>query len=244
MNIGAWVGAALVGLLATGGAALAIDGGALARPGDALARAAVGLGTIGEGEGGLGLTRCSGVLIAPDLVLTADHCVRNDPRAALVAFYRGSRPVPPFYPVRAIARFGVSGDEIPAEFLDPLRELSLDTAVLRLAAPVPGRTPLRLAAFRRDRLPSSLRLAGVGLSREGAGTLKTVALRPVIFSDTGLTIAKTDGARICSGDSGGPVIAQTRSGPVLWGVASAILTRTPPCGTTVVIAPPNRALGR
>lgn len=236
--------ACVAALLAGGHSARAVDGGSLARANDRLARSTVGLGTIREGEQGLGLTRCSGVLVAPDLVLTASHCVQNDPLAALVVFYGGSRPVPPFYPVQAITRFGVQEGDAPDEFLARLQQLSLDTAVLKLASPARGRTPLRITSVGRSPLPSRLRLAGIGLSGEGAGTLKTVQLRPVLFTNTGLTIARAEGALICSGDSGGPVVADGKQGPVLWGVASAVLTRQPPCGDTVVIAPASTIFGR
>lgn len=237
----AWAAAVIAGLV---GPAQAVDGGSLARSSDRLARSTVGLGTIREGGQGLGLTRCSGVLVGPDLVLTAAHCVQNDPLAALVVFYGGSRPVAPFYQVESITRFGVAEGDVPDEFLARLQQLSLDTAVLKLAAPAHGRMPLRLASAGRSPLPSRLRLAGIGLSGEGAGTLKTVRLRPVLFTSTGLTIARAEGARICSGDSGGPVVADTKQGPVLWGVASAVLTREPPCGDTVVIAPAGAMFGR
>jgi len=42
---------------------------------------------------------------------------------------------------------------------------------------------------------------------------------------------------VCRGDSGGPVVADGAGGPVLWGVASSVLTSRPPCGRVVVIAP-------
>ncbi|MBV9076999.1 MAG: trypsin-like serine protease [Methylobacteriaceae bacterium] len=214
--------------------ARAIEGGTLARP-DRLTRATVGVGTIIQGEDRISVNRCTGSLIAPDLVLTAGHCVRDNPLASAVVLYDGSRALRPPIPVAAVARYDVvASDDLPAEY-GSLVQLSLDTAVLRLAAPVRGRQPLRLA--RSTRPPAALRVAGSGLSSEGTGTLKTTRLVPLAYTSTGLLIARTGGSEICSGDSGGPVVADGPAGPVLWGVASAVLTRNPPCGRVVVVAP-------
>jgi secreted trypsin-like serine protease len=57
------------------------------------------------------------------------------------------------------------------------------------------------------------------------------------MTSRGLVIAATRGSEVCRGDSGGPVVADGAGGPVLWGVASSVLTSRPPCGRVVVIAP-------
>jgi len=155
----------------------------------------------------------------PDLVLTAAHCVKNDPVASAVVFYEGSRPVRPVIPVAEVSRYDVASADLPEEYAG-LLEFSLDTAVLRLAAPVRGRKPIPIG---RGTPPSGLRLAGAGISRQGLGVLKTTRLDPLMVTSTGVVIAAARGSEVCKRDSGGPVVADGRHGPVLWGVASAVL---------------------
>jgi Trypsin len=226
------------GVLLATASSHAIDGGSLAGR-NGLSQATVGIGTFVVGSDRIGLSRCSGVLVARDLVLTAAHCVKDIPLAAAVVLYDGAKPVRPVIPVVSVRRYNVDASDLPSEYAG-LIELSLDTAILRLAKPVRGREPVRIS--RSSQPPRGLRLAGTGLSEEGVGVLKTTHLDPLLMTSTGLVIAQTRGSAVCRGDSGGPVIADSAGRPVLWGVASAVLTSQPPCGRIVVVAPAAPAL--
>ncbi len=141
--------------------------------GDALAQATVGLGTITKPEDALRLTRCSGVLVAPDLVLTAAHCVNGDPLGALVVFFKGGNPIRPVYAAKVAARYSPDpGEMLPNAAPDiSIADLSVDLAVC--ASPSRCAGAVRAAGERPSRVPKHLRFAGAGLSRTGVGRLRT-----------------------------------------------------------------------
>ena len=235
----------LLGVLAIGlglRPALAIDGGNIASSGDSFTRSTVAI-TIADSHGShLKINHCSGVLVGRDIVLTAAHCVSGQLTGAAALIYEGAKPVPfPFWANSVVRHHINPGDADEENFLAQIRALSLDVALVRLRTAVPGRSPVPIARA-SERVPPNLVLAGAGLSQAGIGQLRTATLKPIIVTDTGLIIARALGARVCTGDSGGPVVDLTKGGARLWGVASAIITSRGPCGAIVVVAPARAIL--
>ena len=152
--------------------------------------------------------RCSGVVLAPDIVLTAAHCVRRGER-----FYVGGN-------------LGGGYQTLPPpSLLSPVAEIVLhplytsrdsgspDLAILKLAKPLPDRFIPAVLNPRSPSVGDDLIVAGYGKSAAGDSAaslvLRMVLLR-VSHSIRGwvvLTSVGEDASGAGSGDSGGPVFA-------------------------------------
>lgn len=199
-----------------------------------------------SGDGRATVAECSGVAIAPDVVLTAGHCLDliSSPAQIAVFAYRGVRPVPT--PLWATA-FARHPDHVVGWRLangDPesrRREIAADLALIRLAAPISGVAP---ATTGGGPSPTAV-LSGVGAAGAGArsGAMKRIALsavRPATGTGPAIVFA-TAAAPVCGGDSGGPVTSVGGDGLRVWGVAAAVIRVAKGCGTRFVVAPVDPA---
>ena len=156
---------------------------------------------------------CTGIVLAPTVVLTAGHCAAERPGTRgehRVHYKDGAEPVlaalsatvvHPGYDAGAVAG----------------RRTSVDLALLRTAAPLPA----RFVAARLTAAPAAagetLRLGGYGVARVGdarsSGTYRVTDLPVVEPYGRGriLVWLQGRGSGACQGDSGGPI---TSSGAV------------------------------
>ncbi|GGK29845.1 S1 family peptidase [Salinarimonas ramus] len=149
---------------------------------------------------------CSGVVLAPDVVLTAAHCVTG--AADHRAHWRDPAGAPILAEIAAIAVHpGYDAGAIEA------RRRSIDLALVRLASPLPEAfRPATLAAETAS-AGQALDLLGYGVAQEGeAGRLSGGTLRRARLSvvepygpSSILVWLSGAGAGGCHGDSGGPI---------------------------------------
>ena len=148
---------------------------------------------------------CSGVLVAPDAVLTAAHCVAGSGEFRI--HWRGDDGQPVLIPPAARVVHPLYVANSVAE-----RRRSIDLALLRTPTDLPGRFgPIALASAAPAKA-EPVTLGGYGVSREGearsTGTFRTVGLsvvEPYGRSTILLWASGARGAGACEGDSGGPI---------------------------------------
>lgn len=168
---------------------------------------------------------CSGALIAPDLVLSAAHCVPPDATYKIVAY--DERRQPRLLDVRRVA----SHPQFNTKSITAHRA-SADVALLQLGEPLAAKIPTPFGAP-LEPIASGARftVAGIGVTRRGdgksGGTVRAATLvatgRPgtlqIRLVDPATNNTR-EGLGACTGDSGGPIFEMQNGRAVIVGVVS------------------------
>ena len=192
---------------------------------------------------------CSGAVIAPDLVLTAAHCVDDRAGYRVVVVDRGFRQ-------RVVRAIAAAMHPAFVHGTTPRTQPGVDLAILKLEQPLGGDfVPLDPRAASRVASGEPVEIAGFGVeaeSKKGSarvlrqtqvvslGTLQ-VANRVLVVAD-GERLARVPGAGACRGDSGGPIV---RRGPggyqlvgiVSWSSGAMASRRATACGGLTAVTP-------
>jgi hypothetical protein len=193
---------------------------------------AVGILSSGTAPPGAATAVCTGTLVAPDLVLTAGHCLPGDAAAVRFRPGWGAGGPPLAIPGAEVLRPPPTG--APA-LPGPLGALPQDVAILRLSAPVDGIRPLPLGpapgAFGRHAFRAYDR--GRPEAPRIDATCRVNLDRPPVW---GLT------CRVVSGNSGAPLLSLAAGGG--WQVAAVLVAAgrgDDPIAAYAVAVPPALA---
>jgi hypothetical protein len=165
-----------------------------------------------EAEVGFGRAQlCSGVLVGPDVVLTARHCLEGVELSTLHV------------------RFGVSLNFRRAGVSAESPHPDLDLTLLRLTAEEvssgtrDGPSPLPLASPMGSSMAGRrVTLAGYGEAESGSGGELMFAVGTVRgVNDTVISTEGLGASGACEGDSGGPLLAREAGGIVVLGLLTS-----------------------
>ncbi len=183
-----------------------------------------------------GMSFCTATLIAPDLVLTAAHCLFTEAGARIadgdLTFSAGLRHG------RAEAIRGVAQSQVPQGYARPvgqadMQAIAQDLALLRLDRPVSAATVRPIAVGAQAPLLSAVTLVSYGAEREAFPSIEDECR---VLS--GFDAVQVLSCHVVSGSSGAPVMRMGADGPQIVAIVSGRSDMAEGDVTVAVVAAP------
>lgn len=168
---------------------------------------------------------CTGTLLAEDIVLTAAHCVENNPEKLFVVFGAEIKGVS-----KENIRYAEAYSQNPL-WHNPTKKGHGDLALIRFRGKLPiGYKPVLLASKNTNlSIASTVTLIGYGVANGnthgGAGILRQAQTTIIGKYTTTEIITNGKKSSVCFGDSGGPAFIMDGNHYVQWGVASSVTNK-------------------
>jgi V8-like Glu-specific endopeptidase len=162
---------------------------------------------------------CTATVISPHLLLTAAHCIQDDPNARYMVFFGADFHMST---VRDLAPVLATASDPAFDRASPGRGHDLGVVAFAQALAIPA-VPLNGEALGADLVGTPVRYVGYGLTdgmaETGVGVRRQATVPVAEVADLLIRVAPNPNAT-CEGDSGAPLLMSTPAGELLIGVAS------------------------